>query len=205
MAASEDPVKFVEDAIVQHQERVLKFYKSIWKRVKSFLTPLQKFLKDLLSSAKDLIKTVGTKVLNHLTSTIRSILDYLAPIEKALKYIIQLGKRILATIRKEVDKSKVIRFLKTVVRKYVETLKSIAGLVFDLWKEIGVLDAAVAVLDTFSTVLSFLFNWISALIKGIVNTVTKSRALLKQGVKAFVKEQKDAVRLLKDVGKLKVP
>ena len=205
MAPPNDPVKFVEDAIVQHQERVLKFYKTIWKRVKSLLTPLQKFLKDLRSAAKDLVQTVGKKVINHLTSTIRSILNFLAPIEKMLKDIVQLGKRILATIRKETDKIKVIRFLKTVVRKYVETFKKIVGLISDLWKEIGILDAAVAVLDTFSTILSFMFNWISALIKGLFTTVSKVKTILNKGVKGFVKEQKDAIRLVKDVGKLKVP
>lgn len=205
MAPSKDPIKLVEDAVVRHQERVLKFYKTIWKQVKSLLTPLQKFLKDLLSAAKDLIKTVGKKVINHLTSTIRRIINFLAPIEKLLKDVIQLGKRILATIRKETDKIKVIRFLKTVVRKYVEFIKKVASLVFDLWKEIGILDAAVAVFDTFSTVLSFIFNWISALIKGLLSTVKKIRTILNKAVKWLIKEQKDAIRLVKDVGKLKVP
>lgn len=205
MAPSKDPVKFVEEAIVDHQKRVTKFHKSVWKQVKSFLTPLQKFLKNILSAAKDLAETVGKKVINHITSTIRAILKFLEPIEKALKNFVLLGKRILATIRKEIDKSKVIRFLKTVVRKYVETMRKIVGLIVDLWKEIGILDAAMAVFKKFSTVLKFLFNWIDELVSGILNAVSKVKTLLTRAMKELMKQEKEAIRMLKDVAKLKVP
>ena len=203
-AASDDPVKFVEEAIEQHQKRVLNFYKSVWKRVKSILTPLQRFLKNILSAAKDLAQTVGKKVINHITSTIRAIINFLKPIEKALIGILQLGKRILATIRKKVDKSEVIRILKTVVRKYVETFKKVVGLITDLWNELGILDVAMAVFNRFRLILSMAFGWFEE-VTGILTAIKKVRTHLQRVIKALLKELKDAIRLVKDVAKLKVP
>jgi hypothetical protein len=203
-AASNDPVKFVDDAIEQHQKRLLNFYKSVWKRVKFILTPLQRFLKNILSAAKDLLETLGKKVINHLTSTIRAILSFLQPIEKTLNDILQLGKRILATIRKKVDKSEVIRILKTVVRKYVETFKKIIGLITDLWTELGILDVAMAVFNKFRLILSMVFGWFDE-VTGILTAIKKVRTHLQRVIKALLKERKDAIRLVKDVAKLKVP
>ncbi|MVO18355.1 hypothetical protein [Parasedimentitalea huanghaiensis] len=204
MAPSNDPVKFVEEAIVEHQKRVLNFYKSVWKRVKSYLTPLQKFLKNVLSAAKDLAQTVGKKVISQLTDTIRAILNFLSPIEKLLKDIIQLGKRILATIRKKADKNEVIRFLKTVVRKYVETFTKIVGLITDLWKELGILDAVLAVFNKFRLVLSMAFGWFDQ-VTGVLTAIGKVRKQLQKAMKSLLKERKEALRLVKDVAKLKVP
>ncbi|KAE9626452.1 hypothetical protein [Parasedimentitalea maritima] len=203
MAPSNDPVKFVEEAIVEHQKRVLNFYKSVWKRVKSYLTPLQKFLKNVLSAAKDLAQTVGKKVISQLTDTIRAILNFLSPIEKLLKDIIQLGKRILATIRKKVDKNEVIRFLKTVVRKYIETFKKIVGLITDLWRELGILDAALAVFNKFRLVLSMAFGWFDQ-VTGVLTAIGKVRKQLQKAIKSLLKERKEALRLVKDVAKLKL-
>lgn len=203
MAPSNDPIKFVEEAIVEHQKRVLNFYKSVWKRVKSYLTPLQKFLKNVLSAAKDLAQTVGKKVISQLTDTIRAILNFLSPIEKLLKDIIQLGKRILATIRKKVDKNEVIRFLKTVVRKYVETFTKIVGLITDLWKELGILDAALAVFNKFRLVLSMAFGWFDQ-VTGVLTAIGKVRKQLQKAIKSLLKERKEALRLVKDVAKLKL-
>ena len=203
MAPSNDPVKFVEEAIVEHQKRVLNFYKSVWKRVKSYLTPLQKFLKNVLSAAKDLAQTVGKKVISQLTDTIRAILNFLSPIEKLLKDIIQLGKRILATIRKKVDKNEVIRFLKTVVRKYIETFKKIVELITDLWKELGILDAALAVFNKFRLVLSMAFGWFDQ-VTGVLTAIGKVRKQLQKAIKSLLKERKEALRLVKDVAKLKL-
>ncbi|TLP62814.1 hypothetical protein FEE96_13865 [Parasedimentitalea maritima] len=203
MAPSNDPVKFVEEAIVEHQKRVLNFYKSVWKRVKSYLTPLQKFLKNVLSAAKDLAQTVGKKVISQLTDTIRAILNFLSPIEKLLKDIIQLGKRILATIRKKVDKNEVIRFLKTVVRKYIETFTKIVGLITDLWKELGILDAALAVFNKFRLVLSMAFGWFDQ-VTGVLTAIGKVRKQLQKAIKSLLKERKEALRLVKDVAKLKL-
>lgn len=205
MAEAEDPIRIVEEAIVAHQERVLKFYKTLWKRIKSALAPLRNFLKDLLSAAKQLIKTVGKAVINQLTSAIRAILDLLTRLEKTLKSAILLGKRILATLRKATDQVKAIRFLKTVVRKYVEFIKQVWTMIADLAKQIGVLDAAAKVLDRFATVLSFLFNWISALIKGVSLMTRNTGRHLKQGLKAFVKERKEAIKLGRDIAKMPVP
>lgn len=203
-AASDDPVKFVEEAIEQHQERMLKFYKSVWKRVKSILTPLQKFLKKFISGTKEMVEVLGKEVINRITATIRAILKVLEPIEKALKDIILLGKRILATIRKEIDKTKVIRFLKTVVRKYIETMKKIVTLVVDLWRDIGILDVAMSVLNKFRLILSMVFGWFDE-VTGILTAIKKVRAQLKRIIKTLLAERKKAIKLVKDVAKLKVP
>lgn len=205
MAEAKDPIKTVEEAVVAHQERVLKFYKTLWKRIKSVLAPLKKFIKDLLSAAKEIAKTVGKSLINQLTSSMRAILDLLTRLEKVLKSVILLGKRILATLRKAADQVKAIRFLKTVVRKYVEFIKQIWAMIADLAKQIGILDAAIAILDTFSTVLRFVFNWITALIKGITTMSRNIGRHLKQGLKAFVKERKEAIQLGRYVAKMPVP
>ena len=205
MAEAKDPVKTVEEAVVAHQERVLKFYKTLWKRIKSALAPLKKFIKDLLSAAKEIAKTVGKSLITQLTSSMGAILDLLTRLEKVLKSVILLGKRILATLRKATDQVKAIRFLKTVVRKYVAFITQIWAMIADLAKQIGLLDRAIAVLDTFGTVLSFLFNWISALIKGITMMSRNIWRHLKQGIKAFVKERKEAILLGRFVAKMPVP
>jgi phage-related protein len=205
MAETKDPVKYVQEAIVKHQERVLRFYKTLWKRIKSLLKPLKDFLKDLLSATRKIAKTVGKSVVSKITSAIRAILDLLTRLEKALKSVILLGKRILATLRKATDQIKAIRFLKTVVRKYVEFIKQIWAMIADLAKQISILDAAIAILDTFSTVLRFVFNWITALIKGITMMSRNIGRHLKQGLKAFVKERKEAIQLGRYVAKMPVP
>ncbi len=205
MAETKDPVDYVQEAIVKHQERVLKFYKTLWKRIKSLLKPLKDFLKDLLSATKEIAKTVGKRVISMITTSLRAILDMLTRLEKVLKSVILLGKRILATLRKATDQVKAIRFLKTVARKYVEFIKQIWAMIADLAKQIGLLDGAIAVLDTFSTVLSFVFNWISALIKGITLMSRNIGRHLKQGIKAFVKERKEAIQLGRYVAKMPVP
>jgi len=205
MAEAKDPIKTVEEAVVAHQERVLKFYKTLWKRIKSVLAPLKKFIKDLLSAAKEIAKTVGKSLINQLTSSMRAILDLLTRLEKVLKSVILLGKRILATLRKAADQVKAIRFLKTVVCKYVEFIKQIWAMIADLVKQIGLLDRAIALLDTFGTVLSFVFNWISALIKGLSMMSRNIWRHLKQGIKAFVKERKEAIQLGRYVAKMPVP
>ena len=205
MAEAKDPVKTVEEAVVAHQERVLKFYKTLWKRIKSALAPLKKFIKDLLSAAKEIAKTVGRSLITQLTSSMRAILDLLTRLEKMLKSVILLGKRILATLRKATDQVKAIRFLKTVVRKYVAFITQIWAMIADLAKQIGLLDRAIAVLNTFGTVLSFLFNWISALIKGITMMSRNIWRHLKQGIKAFVKERKEVIQLGRFVAKMPVP
>mgnify|MGYP000456585665 FL=1 len=205
MAEAKDPVKTVEEAVVAHQERVLKFYKTLWKRIKSALAPLKKFIKDLLSAAREIAKTVGKSLITQLTSSMRAILDLLTRLEKMLKSVILLGKRILATLRKATDQVKAVRFLKTVVRKYVAFITQIWAMIADLAKQIGLLDRAIAVLDTFGTVLSFVFNWISALIKGITMMSRNIWRHLKQGIKAFVKERKEVIQLGRYVAKMPVP
>lgn len=205
MAETKDPVEHVQEAITKHQERVLRFYKTLWKRIKSLLKPLKDFLKDLLSATREIAKTVGKRVISKITTSLRAILDLLTRLEKVLKSVILLGKRILAALRKATDQVKAIRFLKTVVRKYVEFIKQIWAMIADLAKQIGILDAAIAILDTFSTVLSFVFNWISALIKGITMMSRNIGRHLKQGIKTFVKERKEAIQLGRYVAKMPVP
>ncbi|MEP4036326.1 hypothetical protein [Pseudophaeobacter sp.] len=205
MAETKDPVDYVQEAIVKHQERVLRFYKTLWKRIKSLLKPLKDFLKDLLSATKEIAKTVGKRVISKITTSLRAILDLLTRLEKVLKSVILLGKRILATLRKATDQVKAIRFLKTVVRKYVAFIKQIWAMIADLAKQIGLLNGAIAILDTFSTVLSFVFNWISALIKGITMMSRNIGRHLKQGLKTFVKERKEAIQLGRYVAKMPVP
>ena len=203
-AKSDDPVKFVGEAIEQHHERMLKFYKSTWKRVKSFLKPLQKFLKNFIAGTKDMIATVGKEVINRITSAIRAILKVLEPIGKALKDMILLGKRILATIRREIDKTKLIRVLKTVVRKYVEIFKKVVGFIENLWNDLGILDIALAALNKFRLVLSMVFSWFDE-VTGILTAIKKVQTHLKRAIKTLLKERKKAIRLVKDVAKLKVP
>ncbi|NIZ61111.1 hypothetical protein DL239_08990 [Sedimentitalea sp. CY04] len=203
-AKSDDPVKFVGEAIEQHHDRMLKFYKSTWKRVKSFLKPLQKFLKNFIAGTKDMIATVGKEAINRITSAIRAILKVLEPIDKALQDMILLGKRILATIRKEIDKTKLIRVLKTVVRKYVEIFKKVVSFIENLWDDLGILDVALAVLNKFRLVLSMVFNWFDE-VTGILTAIKKVKAQLKRAIKTLLKERKKAIRLVKDVAKLKVP
>mgnify|MGYP000535881904 CR=1 FL=1 len=203
-AKSDDPVKFVGEAIEQHHERMLKFFKSTWKRVKSFLKPLQKFLKNFIAGTKDMIATVGKEAINRITSAIRAILKVLEPIGKALQEMILLGKRILATIRKEIDKTKLIRVLKTVVRKYVEIFKKVVGFIEDLWNDLGILDVALAGLNKFRLVLSMVFSWFDE-VTGILTAIKRVRAQLKRIIKTFLAERKKAIRLVKNVAKLKVP
>jgi phage-related protein len=189
-------------SIEQQQKRLLYYQKTVWKRVKSMLTPLQNFLKNIISEAKKLIDTVGKKVINHITSTIQAILKLFEPIEKALKYLIQTGKSILNTIRKQVNKSEAIPFLKKVIRKYVETFRKVVDWVIELWSELGILDAALAVLNKFRMMLRLVFQWFDD-VTGILSAVKNFRTLLRGTIKTLKEERNDTLRLGKDVAKLK--
>ncbi|OBY26264.1 hypothetical protein [Leisingera sp. JC1] len=204
MAPSNDPVEFVEKAVDKLHARMFYYLKTVWKRIRALLTPLSKFLKNVISGAKSLAKTVGKAAVKQVTSAAQFILKLIDRVELTLKNLVKLGKRILDTIRKNKDRSRVIRILKTVIRKYVEMIRQVWGWVQEIWDELGVLDTALSIISRFASVLQLIFRWIRD-VTGILDAVKKAKALLKKVVKTLRLEVKQAIRLLKDVAKLPVP
>ncbi|KIC31124.1 hypothetical protein [Leisingera sp. ANG-M6] len=204
MAPSNDPVEFVEKGIDRLHTRVLFYLKKVWKRVRSLLMPLRKFMKKMLSAAKSIAKTAGKKAVAQVTSAGQTVLNLLDRVEQMLKTMIKLGQRILDTIRKNTDRSRLVRVLKTVVRKYVEMFRQVWGWVQEIWEQIGVLDTALSILNRFASVLQIVFGWIKELTT-ILGGVKKVKGMLKKVVKTLRLEMKDAIRLLKDTAKLPVP
>ncbi|KIC12151.1 hypothetical protein RA19_02570 [Leisingera sp. ANG-M1] len=204
MAPSNDPVEFVEKGVSKLHARVIFYLKKVWKRVRSLLMPLRKFMKKMLSAAKSIAKTAGKKAVSQVTSAGQTVLNLLDRVEQMLKSMIKLGQRILDTIRKNTDRSRLVRVLKTVVRKYVEMFRQVWGWVQEIWEQIGVLDTALSILNRFASVLQIVFGWIKELTT-ILGGVKKVKGMLKKVVKTLRLEIKEAIRLLKDVAKLPVP
>ncbi len=204
MAPSNDPVEFVERGIEKFHTRVIFYLKKVWKRVRSLLMPLRKFMKKMLTSAKTIAKTAGKKAVSQVTSAGQTVLNLLDRVEQMLKTMVKLGQRILDTIRKNTDRSRLVKVLKTVIRKYVEMFRQVWGWVQEIWEQIGVLDTALMILNRFASVLQIIFGWIKEL-TAILGGVKKVKGLLKKVVKTLRLEMKEAIRLLKDVVKLPVP
>ena len=115
-----------------------------------------------------------------------------------------LGKRILNTIKKEADKTKLVRTLKTVVRKYVDAMRKVFAWVNEIWRELDLLNRALMVLDGFRSILQIVFRWIAE-VSVVLTTLKTAQRLLKQVWKPLKKEIKDALRLGKDMAKIPVP
>ncbi|EBA18673.1 hypothetical protein RSK20926_13159 [Roseobacter sp. SK209-2-6] len=199
-----DPVKRVAKDVETLHKRITYYLKTVWKRVRGLLAPLRNFLKKILKVVKKIVATVGKKAVDTLVKAATKLLDLFDRVEALLKTMFLLGKRILNTIKKEADKTKLVRTLKTVIRKYVQAMRKVFGWVNEIWRELDILNRALMILDTFRGVLQIIFRWIAE-VAVVLNTLKRAKQLLKSVWKALKKEIKDAIKLGKEVAKMPVP
>lgn len=199
-----DPTEFVERGITRLHQRIIYYLKTIWKRVRGLLAPLRNFLKKLIKVIKQIAVTVGKKVVDMLTRAANLVLDLFDRIEALLKKLFLLGKRVLTTLKKETDKTKLVRVLKTVVRKYIAAFRQVASWVTELWDQLDILNRALALLDGFRMVLQLAFRWIAE-VTAVLSALRRIRQLLRGVWKALKKEVKEAIKLGRDVAKMPVP
>jgi len=199
-----DPVKAVERGVERLHKRITFYLKTLWKRVRTLLKPLRTFLKKVMKVVKKIAATVGKRVIEGLVRAATRLLDLFDRVEKLLSTMFLLGKRILNTIKKEADKTKLVRTLKTVVRKYVDAMRKVFAWVNEIWRELDLLNRALMVLDGFRSILQIVFRWIAE-VSVVLTTLKTAQRLLKQVWKPLKKEIKDALRLGKDMAKIPVP
>lgn len=199
-----DPTEFVERGITRLHQRITYYFKTIWKRVKGLLAPLRNFLKKLIKVVKQIAVTVGKKVVDMLTRAANLVLSLFDRIEALLKKLFLLGKRVLTTLKKETDKTRLVRVLKTVMRKYIAAFRQVATWVNELWDQLDILNRALALLDSFRMVLQLAFRWIAE-VTAVLSALRRIRQLLRGVWKALKKEVKEAIKLGRDVAKMPVP
>lgn len=202
--ASNSPVAFVADRISQILKRLLHFQKSVWQRILGWLNTLRTLIKNLAKQIKQLIQIVGKKAVDMLLRVLQRLQALINPITKLLAKLIQTAKRVLTIIRKKTDMTEVIRILKTVIRGFVTDLRQLFARVTSFLSEIDILGKALALFDRFRSVLRMAFRWIDDLTR-LAGTVQKIRLMLRSTLKILKKEVTEAIRMGKDMARLKVP
>ena len=162
------------------------------------------FLRNIQAAAKSLAQTVGKAAAQAATGALQQILSLIDQIELTMKAMLKMGKRVLATIRKTADKNRVVRILKTVIRRYIQMFRQIWSWICDFHDQLDLLGNTMAVIRKMRQVLQLAFSWIDDVTQ-VVSALKRTRTLLKKTIKAMRIEVKDAIKLAREVKKMPVP
>lgn len=203
MAQENDPTQKFLEATERYQTILTRLWKVVFKKVASIMRALTSFLTKFIAQAKDLVTTIGKKAVNTLIGTGQRLIDLIQGTPNRLKAAIRFGKKIVALIKKAVDPNKIINTLKKLFRRYVQMIQDIANFVSELISNLDIIGTALGVVNTFKRVLQMMFAWIADVTRAN-DAALKAKRMLKKVQKDMKREVKEAIKLRREVMKLKV-
>ena len=202
MAQANDPLKPVLDAVWRYQKRIQELIGSVFNKLRSSMGKAIAFMDNVVKYAKEIAKKVGKGVVNTIVSMRNRIFAAVNAVPGLAKSALKLGYRIIATIQKAADPNKVIKVVKKLFQTYVRMIRQLADYVSDMVAALDPVGKALKVIATFRLVLQMVFKWIAD-VSGAATAVAKTRSLVRKAAKLLRAEVKDAVRVVKEVQRLK--
>lgn len=197
-----DPTAPVLRAVETYQQRLFHLWKVVFKQINAKFSTATKFFDNLVTKGHEIASKVGQAVVDRILGLKDRVFGALEAVPNIVKSALRLGNKIISLIRKAVDPNRIIGTLKRLFMRYVKMLREVFGWVSDFFSALNPLGAALAIVNTFRNVLRLVVSWIGE-VSGANSAVKKAKSLLKRVVKAMKVEIKEAVRLRKDVLKLK--
>ncbi len=201
-AAANDPTAPVLRAVERYQARLFEIWKSIFKRISSKFSAARGFFDNMVTKGHEIASKVGQAVVSRIVAFRETIFGTLDYVPAAVKSALRLGNKIIALIRKATDPNRIIGTLKRLFMRYVKMLREIFAQIQSMMQALSPLSAALAIVNTFKNVLRLMVSWVTQ-VSQANSAVKKAKSLLKKVVKAMKVEIKEAIRLRKQVLKLK--
>lgn len=202
MATSNDPTAPVLRAVEAYQSRLFELWKVTFKKVNAKFNAARSFFDNVINRGEEIASKVGKAVVDRLAQLGQGVFAVIDTVPGACKSALRLGNKIIALIRKAADPNRIIGTLKKLFHRYVKMLRDIYAGVVDFLSALDPLATALAVVNTFRNVLRLVVSWVGE-VSGANSAVKKARSLVKRAVKAMKLEIKEAIRLRKQVLKLK--
>lgn len=202
MAEPNDPTKQIAEKVTIFDARLKELLKVVFKKLQPLMSTYGKFLAQMRSYAKELAAKVGKSVVDTILNAGEDLIATFEFLKRELKAGIKFAAKILATIKKATDPTAILKKLKGMVQKFVRVYKTLAERIIKFVLAIDPIGNALLVVEKLKMMLQLIFNWISS-VTGAASAVRKAQRLLKKMVKVLKEDIKHAVRLGKEVTKLK--
>ncbi|MEM8577536.1 MAG: hypothetical protein AAGF60_06760 [Pseudomonadota bacterium] len=201
MPTQDSPLKPIEDNVVAIERKLTDFMRLLLSKVKPMAARFTALLVKVKKSAKSLAAKVGKGTIDKILKLGDKLLRLLPMLEKMVMNAVKFARRIIATIRKAPVVEKVFKAVKAMVARLASMYRTILARVAQMMILINPIQAVLKIVTTFSTVLSFLFSWISevgsveALMKRASSVVKKAHKMLKAEAKRVTQMVKEANQL----------
>lgn len=192
----------IRTSIEGWQTQLFHLWKVVFKKIKSKLKSAVSFFDKVVTEGRRIASTVGSKVIDKIVDAAKRLGFLLERIPQLLKNAHRLGKKILSIIAKAADPSKIIGTMKRLVTRYINMIKEIYRFLFDFLSYIDALGAALAIINTFKTVLRLVLSWIAD-VTGVMSVLRKISNMVRKIVKKMKVEIRDAIKTSKKAARLK--
>jgi hypothetical protein len=202
MAQTNDPTAPVLRAVETYQSRLFELWKGLFKKIASKFSGAAKFFDNVVAKGHEIASKVGQAVVDGIVAYTERVFGALEAIPALARRAIRLGNRIIALIRRAADPNRILGTLKKLFSRYVKMLKDIFGWLRDFYEALDPLGKALAVVNTFRNVLRLVVKWVGQ-VSGANSAVRKAKGLVKKVVRAMQREIRDAVRMRREVLRLR--